>query len=472
MHIGLWLQICLVLINFSVKNSAFILDYFSHLDQEILMIKNILKIILFILLFNFVIGVNSQELPNPISLTIPRVSIGDQRYATKSNGNNSWIYEGSLSETDYIRYGWAKKRIDLNCKTKPASNCGYIKIYLNDDSSETNLITEYGSSPIPIEALSSKLIAGLNRIMIVYVEPEATSQTSKAVLSFNYKTAQDRPQISVLEPSNGALFLGDKKINGGVEFKVEINNFSLGSDESNSKTGQLKVYLNEIKGKPLFTARNSRPLGNGKELVEFTSANFDPEITIPDSKNSTLYFVLAKSNGENLDTIASRDVITNYGQTLTDIGIPEISIEEPKNDRADLNIDGDRKFLLNVKNFEILDKLTEGGNEPGKGYLQIFINDRVIQTDWGKTDFTLDEIQYTGNVDGRQTLRVQLVNKDFTRLTPEASATVNFIYKKDIQNNLLEEGEVNVDNTNWRFVFIGIIVLTVLVGITVLVFKG
>jgi hypothetical protein len=446
---------------------------------KIKFIKSAIVFVVFSIFFNtLLIGtlkLNAQSLPNPISLNIPLVSVGDKRFETKLVSNNSWSYDGSLADSDAIRFGWsANKSIDLNCKTTPKPNCGYIKIYLNDDSSENNLITEHGTSPIQINKLNTKLVASFNRILLVYTEEVSKKDISKVYFSFNYKTIKDRPQISILEPSQGTLLMEEKNVNGGVKFKIELNNFRLTPNtEDLPDAGILKLFIDNVSSRPLATIKNSRDIGNSRQLVEFSSKDFDPQVTIPDNKNTKFIFVLAKPNGDNLDISATRQVVTNYGKTLQDIGIPEISFVEPKVDRVDLSLDGERKFILDIKNFELESSITDTENNPKKGYLQIFVDDLPIKTIWPTNTFTLNELQYSTSESGKKTLRVQLVNKDFTRLSPEASASLNFIYSSlDNTTEGSDNPTLRVDSTNWRLIFIGLVVLIILIGITILIIRG
>lgn len=441
------------------------------------LISSFLLVSLFISLVQLSGGIRvfSQNLPNEIGLSVPFVTKNGSKLETKNTGN-SWLFDGELGESDLIRYGWKNKNIDIACKTTPKIGCGYVKVFLNDDSKVENVIAENGGNPLPISKISPKLTPGLNRIMLVFIDEtnDAGKAKTKVNFSFNYKTVRDQPQISVLEPSEGSLFMEDSLKIAPVKFRIELANFSLESQNTNSpQKGMLKVYLNAIKGKPLAIIKSSREIAPGRELVEFTSKDFDPEIVIPDSKTTKLYFSLTKGDGELMDNNASREVITNYGKTLQDIGIPEVLITEPKIDRKDLQVDGDRKFLLEIKNFSILESQSEGENVQKTGYLQVFIDDLPVKTVWGKPEFTLNEIQYGDTALGKKTVRVQLVNKDFTRLSPEASNSLDIIYKpKSVESGKVSGQAIQVENSNWRLIIVGIIVLTIIIGISILIFKG
>ena len=172
-------------------------------------------------------------------------------------------------------------------------------------------------------------------------------------------------------------------------------------------------------------------------------------------------------------------MITNYGNSLKDLGLPEISFGEPKADRLDLTIDGDRKFIIDVKNFEILGQLSTGNNEDKKGYLQIFVDDTPIKTIWNKKEFTLNELEYTDKVSSKKQVRVQLVNKDFTKLIPDVSASLDIIYKPNINadpNQKLDKTQTqsgwSLFNLNWSLI-VGVLIAALIVGgIIALVIKG
>ena len=454
------------------------MSFFRHFYQKTSTFGAMLFIGLFALSPLFLNPINVKAAPNsnPIKLSIPFVQVGDRKIETRYVGDYNWIFDGQLTKNDLIRYSWNTAAIDLTYKTYPQAGGGWLRVYLNDDTNPLNALTDYGSSPLPVSKIADKLANGSNKIMFVFVDEsnDPAKSTSKTTLSFNYNSGQvAAPKITnVAEPGENSIFT-DKSIKN---FKVELNNFNLETDNSKDPNkGQLRLYLNEIKDKPLVTIKSSKPLDNNRSLAEFKSSDFDPEVKIPDQKDAKLIFALFSSSGAQVGETFSRSVIMNIGGSLKDIGLPELSITEPRADRVDLSVDGDHKFLLDVKNFNLLSQLTDGNNEEQKGYLQIYVDEQPVKTLWPKTDFTLNEIGYSSKDQGRKTVRLQLVNKDFTKLSPEVSTSVDIIYKSANSNSLSNSDQNStpqVENSNWRLIIIGIIAVLILGGIAILVIKG
>jgi hypothetical protein len=433
------------------------------------------KISAFIFLFSIFssnIFLFAQGLPNAIKLYVPFVTVGDKRIPTRNDGSNSWTYDGELTDRDFIRFGWDSVAIDLSYKQFPTPGGGWIAVYSGNEVKPENLIAEHGTSPIPVSKLAPKLAAGQNRILIVFVDNtnNPVLSKSKVAFSFKYKSATPDPVLNVNEPSEGALFLPRSEKN----FRFELINMALENSEDNDlPKGQIKVFLNDINTRPLTIIRNSKKLEDGKHLVEFTNKAFDSSIPVPDSKDSKFIFQLAKPDGQNIGIPVVRSVVTNFEGSLKDIGLPEIGFVEPRSDRLDMTVDPDRKFILDIKNFNILPELQVGANEDGKGYLQIFIDDNPpIKTIWPKNSFTLREIGFNEQIESKKTIKVQLVNKDFTRLSPEKFATLEIVYKPDIIKEDSQNVASQIESTNWRLLVVLAIVSVIIIGIMVLIIKG
>jgi hypothetical protein len=451
--------------------------------QIIMTLKNSLKqIIKFTLSF---VAISSliyspirtfSQTNNPISFGVSFVTVDGKKVETKNVGVNSWRYDGELKDSDFIRYGWQNAAIDLSYKQSPKAGGGWLRVYLNDDTKSENAIVDFGTSPLPVSAIASRLSPGQNKILFVFVNDnnDPARSNTKVNFTFNYKNNNLLlPQANLIEPTEGSLLMD----NANRKFRLELTNFALEEGNSNSNNkGQLKVYLNEIKDKPLATIKTSKEVDATKQIVEFSNKDFDPEVKVPDSKNTKFIYVLNKSNGEVIGTPIEKVYNTNFGGTLKDIGIPEVTIVEPKSDRVDLGVDGDRKFILEVKNFEMLKEIGDAKIEDKKGYLQIFVDNQPIKTIWGNTEFTLNEIGYGEVSEGKKNIKVQLVNKDFTKLSPEASANLDIIYKPKVSNNNSQDNNINntnvVENSNWRLIIIVLIILLIIGGIVVLVTKG
>ena len=420
---------------------------------------------------------NSTNLPNKYNFYIPFVVQSGNKVPTSQVSGSNFSYSGNLTENDQIRYGWDTVAIDLSYKSYPQAGGGWIKIFLEDENPESAIL-ETGSSPISLKSIAPKLKSGKNKIILVFVDSsnDPAKSQSKASLTFNFETAVPKPTINLIEPAENSLLMSqfDRK------FRLELGNFGLTSEVSQSlDRGILKVFVNDINTKPVAIIKKSTELESNKHIVEFSSKDFDPEINIPDSKTSKIIFVLAKSDGTNLENQLSKQMITNYSNTLKDLGLPEISFGEPKADRLDLTIDGERKFIIDIKNFDILSQLSTGNNEDKKGYLQIFIDDTPIKTIWNKKEFTLNELEYADKVSTKKQVKVQLVNKDFTKLVPEVAASLDIIYKPSLNadpDQKLDKNQTQSNwsllNLNWSLIVGSLIAALIIGGIIALVVKG
>ena len=417
------------------------------------------------------------NLPNKYNFYIPFVVQNGNKVATNQiNGSNFGI-STNLTDNDQIRYGWDTVAIDLSYKNYPQAGGGWIKVYLEDENPESAIL-ETGTSPISVKSLAPKLKSGKNKIILVFVDSsnDPNRSQSKASLTFNYESAAPKPTMTLLEPAENSLLMGqfDRK------FRLELGNFGLTNEVSNSPDrGILKVFVNDINTKPIAIIKKSTELEANKHIVEFSSKDFDPDINIPDSKTSKIIFVLAKTDGNNLESQLSKQMITNYSNTLKDLGLPEISFGEPKSDRLDLTIDGERKFIIDIRNFEILSQLSTGNNEDKKGYLQIFIDDTPIKTIWNKKEFTLNELEYADKVSTKKQVKVQLVNKDFTKLVPDVAANLDIIYKPSLNVDPAQKLDKNqtqsnwsLFNLNWSLIIGSLIAALIIGGIIALVIKG
>ncbi len=409
-----------------------------------------------------------QSSTNTINLGITKVVKDQKDENTKQAGTNIWRYSGDLTANDAIKYKWSGVDLNVKYKTTPSKGAGYLKIYKDDDSKDTNLITEYGNSPLGIDKIVSRLTDGENKILFVYIDSN-NKVGAKVLFYFNYKNTVNPPKINVLEPSTG-IVLG-KNIDYNVTLKLD--NFALESKPSNQPNrGHLQVYYNEVKPSNLaLNLNSSKDLGNAQSEVRFNTKDLNFEkLKVADSTQTKLIFVLAKTTDEILPYQSEFIIQTNYNNSLN-VGLPKVSIVEPRKDRTDLNVDGDRKFILEVSNFTILTERKEGQNEPKTGYLQIFVDEVPRKTIFPETEFSLNELGLTDLTKGRKTIKVQLVNKDFTKFAPEATDSIEVIYSPKIS----EKTEANlpqVQNNNWRIIIVILTVILVIGGIAVLITKG
>ena len=436
-----------------------------------------LLVILIIGMFVFgsLSGLAAPSSTNAIKLEIPKVTkvLNDQSETqdVKRTGNNEWAFEGGeLTLDDAIRYRWEDAFLDLAYQVSPAPRAGWLKVYLNDDSTEDNLITEFGSSPLPIARLAESLTEGPNKLLFVYIDSttkEPANPATKVEFNFNFRNVSTKPRVEVLAPKAGVVLAN------GVnhEFKLQLNNFSLtSSTKPEEKTGKLNIYQNAVGGENLIATVNTSVQGEENEyFVTFNSRDIEFD-QIPDSEEVKLIFALTNVTGDPLEYRDELLVKTNYDGSI-DVGLPRVNILEPTDSRLDLTVDGNKKFVLGVENFTLLDNFESGAEVDGKqGYLQIFVDNMPVRDLWGTSEFSFNEIGYTGD-SGQKEVRVQLVNPDYTKLAPEAVDEVTVVYVP--QESATEEtNEETGESNQWRVVIIALVVVMIVGGIALLVLKG
>ena len=434
--------------------------------------------VVFLSLFSFSnLGVFAQTTTNSIDLKISKVTVNGKSFDNKLTSKNNWTFdEALLGDGDSIRYSWVNSILDTKNRQVPILAGGFLKIYLNDDSKEENLLLEYGVSPLPLNLFSARLSPGNNKLLFVYInhtnKPEGAN--TKVAFNFKYNPSTNKPKITVLEPTENAVFRKDSPKN----FNIQLDNFTLGENANgNPAIGKLKVYANTIRDENLLgTFKTSKEIGPSAQVVEFNSDNLDKVKfqNLADSKDTKLIFVLAKTSGENLEIISEKKITTNFKETLK-IESPKVTILEPRKDRTNLNVDGNTTFLLKVENFETLKERQSGGNEENKGYLQIFVNNQPIKTIWSKAEsFTLNEIGYKDDREGKREVLVRLVNKDFVKFVPEVSDTLSVIYEPPVKtvNTLKTENNDQPENSTLRIIVVSLILILFIGGIGILITKG
>lgn len=442
-------------------------------------LKLIITIFLvFLSVFSFSsLSILAQTATNSIDLKISKVTAGGKSFDTKLSGKNNWTFDETLlGDGDSIRYSWVNSILNTKNRQVPILAGGFLKIYLSDDSKEENLLLEYGVSPLPLNLFSARLSPGNNKLLFVYIDhtnkPE--SANTKIAFNFKYNPSTNKPKITVIEPTENAVF----RKNSVKNFNIQLDNFALGENANgNPAIGKLKVYANTLREENLLGIfKTSKEIGPSSQFVEFNSDNLDKVKfqNLIDSKETKLIFVLAKTSGENLEITSERKITTNFLETLK-IENPKVTILEPRKDRTNLNVDGNTAFLLKVENFEVLKERQSGGNEENKGYLQIFVNNQPTKTVWSKPEsFTLNEIGYKDDKEGKREVVVRLVNKDFVKFVPEVSDTLSIIYEPPVKtaNSLKTENLDQPENSTLRIVVVSLILILFIGGIGILITKG
>ena len=433
-----------------------------------------------IVVIGFVISLNSVALfaqgikpTNGIGLEVSRVTKDGQARETTEDTSNNWSFADTLNLDDLIRYRWSSVALNVKYKDNPDSSGGYLKVYSGDDSKPENLVLDYGSSPLALTSISGKIKDGPNKLVFVYIDKTGLPAVpaTKVTFAFNFKKISTKPKITIVSPTPDALFTkGVSK-----DITIGLQNFALeNTDSNNSNKGKLNLYYNEvIPANFLSSFSSSKQIDDTKSEVTFSSKSIDLE-KIPDSLTTKLIFVLTKTNGDLLDTREEVQVKTNY-QNKLDVGIPRVTILEPKNDRTDLSVSGSEIFLIGIENFELLKERTSGINDGKSGYLQIFIDDAPYKILWPEKSFSLSQIGYVDQLEGRKTVKVQLVNRDFSKLDIDASDSRNIIFtpeKTQNSDDTATQKDSGVKNSNWRVIIIIFTVALIVGGIAILITKG
>lgn len=421
---------------------------------------------------NAEISVNGGK--NPIDLKITNVTASGVLQSTRKDGDN-WVYDGELTKDDDIRYRWAG--VDLNTKYKSisASGGGYVKVYLNEVK-DANLLVDQGLDvyPLRLSTIADKLANGSNKLLFVYINSGNNTAYNPVLFTFNFKNVSNKPVISIVKPLPNSIFMK------GVEQEIllQLSNFRLASTGGTDPSiGKIKVYFNEVKvANDLGTISSGRGLGDGKFEVGLKSSDLTQLAKIPDSDQTKLIFVLTDITEKPLGIQSEVIIKTNYANSLN-VGLPRVTIVEPKKDRSNLSVDGSAQFILQIENFEILkdrpvsDKVVADGK---KGFLQIIINNgdksQPLQPVWGKTEFTLNEIGYVDEAEGQRNVKVQLVDVNFEILKPEATDSIDIFYTPPAKDEKKET--VNVQNNTWRLVIIVLTVVLIIGGISILITRG
>ncbi len=431
---------------------------------------------LFLLGLNFlVLPLTAQTAPNPISLAINIVEKNGVRLNTTRVNNSSYTFSDSLDGNDLIRYQWQGVDLNLKYKQTPARDGGYIKVF-KDTVTPENLLTDQGTDnyPLRLSELSDRLVAGQNVLLFVYVNSFTGTEYAPVSLTFNFAKVSDDPAINIQRPNAGAIFM-----QGLIQpIELSLSNFRLSPNPSNRpEVGKILVYANSINANNLI-GRLTTGNVTSDDLFSVT-ADSDDFVwdKIEDNQNGKLIFVLTDSTERVLPYTAEVPIITNFRNSLS-LGLPKLTIIEPLKNATNLSITNDTEIILQLENFELLESVNMLSRDQSptntKGYMQIIVisgdKGEPIQPRWSRTNFTLNDINYRSTTEGQKTIKVQLVNEEFEILQPEVSDSITFFYKPS--QDLAQENEIQVESNVWRLVFIGLTVLLVVGGISVLITKG
>ncbi len=422
------------------------------------------------------LDLEAQNTQNPIKLGIVAVTKNGQKQNTRATNTNQYFFDGSLNLDDAIRYQWEGVDLALRYIDNPSIGGGYLKIY-KDEVKEDNFLLDSGREnyPIKLSEIADKLNEGKNTLQFVYVYSPNKQSYRPVSLTFDFEKSGDAPQLKVISPAVGSVFMPD------LDNKIilELNNFKLTNTATNAdNSGRLKVYYESINDNNLLgRVTDGETIEENKFRVDIAEDELDYS-KVPDSTEMPLIFVL--TNSAETEVIAQTELVikSNFKETLN-IGLPSVKFIEPAKDRSNLTVTESTKFMVNVENFNLLAeiKTQEGETKPNEGYLQIHITENgvttPIQTVWPKTDFTLKEIGYldsSSDNSGTKSVRVQLVNTNFLTLEPEAQDQLEIFYETIIISTA-NSNDI-IENNTWRMIIISLTVLLIIGVITVLITKG
>jgi hypothetical protein len=413
--------------------------------------------------------------PSPLDLELVRVQKGADVKDTKLVSPQNWSTDEVLNLDDTIRYRWKNVVLDEKYKSSPTPNAGYLRVYKDDETKPENFLSDNGSSPFPLSKLAGKLKDGDQKLIFLYVDSTGNPvPTTKSTISFKFQGVSTKPTIKILSPEPGSLFAKQLL----REFNIELNNITLDlSDSPQQQKGKVSLYFNEVKPENfLSTFSRSVELDEKKAFLKFDTSDLSINWErIPDSLNTKLIFVLTKVNGESLGSEQVLEVKTNY-QNQINLGLPRVTIIEPKQDRSDITTTGDQKFIIGIENFELLSERSDKSKDGKSGYLQILVDDAPYKILWGQKIFSLNEIGYSSDEEGRRTVKVQLVNTDFTKLDSPTSDSREIIYKpsaKSTQTNQnVNEEDATIASNSWRTIIIVLTIILIVGGIAIIITKG
>jgi hypothetical protein len=409
-----------------------------------------------------------------INLAITKVVKDGKDQLTEKVSANKFSFSDTLGNDDAIKYSWDGTRISTSFKDSPALCCGYINAYITDETVESNFLFTTGSDdyPIKISKLADKLKSGTNTLILVFFNHTNKPTTNKSTLTFEYisSTPAGKPSVAVVKPGVGAVF--SKEITQNIV--LDIENFTLTKDTENKSEnfGKLNIYGNDTTNL-LETIDSGFSTGQNKIRVDFkpeTIAKFDK---LPDSKNTKLIFQLVSPSKEDPIAETAFEVITNYNKS-TNLGLPSIAITEPSKESINIAVNEDKVFLIDYQNFTVLEKdptQTTANPSNKEGFVQIFVNNTPIVTKWPKKELTLKEIGYVSQDNGEKEVKVQLVNANYEKLTPDTSDKVKVQYTSSANTNVKKQ-ETETQFANWKIVIIVLTVILIVGGILISITKS
>jgi hypothetical protein len=427
------------------------------------------KIVLFttlVLMFSATIVQAAPTSFNRIGLRFAKVELVKKQLTVVPSNPSTNRYEyldEPLTDEDIIKYGWRiETALSLENIANPTAANAYIKIFSEDDSKPENFIKDYGSSPLPVSEVKSKLKQGKNTLLFVLMDGKKGEEVTKVEFVFNYSSSIPQPRIDIISPSPSAV------LQGGISRSIiaKVSNFTFAADgEKIISRGKVNLYINEVKPETILYTWNTAKTENGVSEITITSDVLEKLSTVPDSLKSKLLFTLNDVTGAQIGEPYVQEVITNYAGSL-DTGLPKLKITEPVNGSK---ITADYTIKLAITNFKQLEKLDILEKAPNTGYVQVRADGQLISTNLTKTNFTLRELGY-GDKEGIVKLRVDLTDTQFVKLEPKVFDEITLTVTKPITQTTVNT--IPTNNSNWRIILIAATIALIIGSIILLVAKS
>ena len=414
----------------------------------------------------------TQLPPSNINLAISKVVKDGKDYPTNQLSPRSWSFKDVLNNGDSIKYQWDNTKLGIYFEKNPALCCGFLRVYREDESKEENFLVTTGSDdyPLKLSKFSDKLKPGKNNLIFVFFDHTNKPTNNKASIAIDYATESPKPKINIAKPSSGTVFAKDITSN----IVLELDNFKLStmSDIKSSNIGKVNIFGNNTDNL-LGAITTGSEVSDGKTRVEIKPETFGNFEKLPDSKNTKLIFQLIATAEKDPVAEEKLEIITNFGNSI-DVGLAKISIADPVKNTTNIQVTQDTIVKLKLENFEIISKPPLNNNTPPdnkKGFLQIFVDNKPLQTTWAKLDFNLKEIGYISAESGEKEIKVQLVNQNYEKLSPEAIDKIKVQYTAP-QINSIQTATTNPQTSNWKIIIITLTVILIVGGILISITKS
>lgn len=416
--------------------------------------------------------VNTNLPPENINLSITKVIKDGKDYATDQVNSNSYSFKDILNSSDSIKYTWDNTKIGVYFRSNPAICCGYLGVYLNDENKAENFLGITGSDDYPykLSKIADKLKSGKNTLIFIFFNHTNKPTNNISRITFDYASESPKPKINIIKPGVDAVFSKDTTQN----IVLDLENFSLSkvADDKNTQSGKLNVYGNDTNNL-LGTIDTGSPTLDNKFRVDFKPETLTGFSKLPDKKDTKLIFQLVTVSESKPLAENSINIITNFSKT-TDVGLPTIAITEPVKNSTNTVVNEDKVFYIDYQNFTVLNKAPiQSVSQPSnkEGFLQVFVDNIPLNTMWQKKDFSLKELGYISAESGEKEIKIQLVNANYEKLSPEAVDKIKIQYQPNIPTKT-QVVAVESQNNNWKTIIIVLTVILIVGGILISITKS